>query len=107
VSLCHVYRVLPNKVSNLRTALPYTFQLVRLSRPRKAGLIQGVSFRGGSLLSRGMDCDRRKSMTLQYLWERIAFREILKGLRLTWRHMFVKEVTLEYPHQIDALFVAV
>ena len=46
-------------------------------------------------------------MTLQYLWERIAFREILKGLRLTWRHMFVKEVTLEYPHQIDALFVAV
>ena len=38
-------------------------------------------------------------MTLQYLWDRITFREILKGLRLTWRHMFVKEVTLEYPHQ--------
>jgi len=38
-------------------------------------------------------------MTLNHLWDRITFREILKGLRLTWRHMFVKEVTLEYPYQ--------
>jgi len=45
-------------------------------------------------------------MTLKRLWDRITFGEILKGLRLTWRHMFVKEVTLEYPHQIDALLVA-
>ena len=38
-------------------------------------------------------------MTLKRLLDQITFREILKGLRLTWRHLFVKEVTLQYPYQ--------
>lgn len=38
-------------------------------------------------------------MTLQYLLDRITFKEILKGLKLTFGHMFVKEVTLQYPYE--------
>jgi NADH-quinone oxidoreductase subunit I len=31
--------------------------------------------------------------------DRITFKEILKGLKLTFQHMFVKDVTLQYPYQ--------
>ena len=38
-------------------------------------------------------------MTLQKLFDQVSFREIGKALKLTFRHMFVREVTLQYPHQ--------
>lgn len=42
-------------------------------------------------------------MTFKELFDKIIFREILNGLKLTFKHMFVREVTLQYPHQKLAL----
>ncbi len=38
-------------------------------------------------------------MTIRQIAERITFREILEGLRVTFRHIFAKEVTLQYPRE--------
>ncbi len=38
-------------------------------------------------------------MTIQSLFSNVFFQEILKALKLTFRHAFVKEVTLQYPHE--------
>jgi len=38
-------------------------------------------------------------MTLRSFFKNVFFQEILKALKLTFRHAFVKEVTLQYPHQ--------
>lgn len=37
--------------------------------------------------------------TLKRLFHQIIFREILGGLKLTFKHLFVPEVTYQYPHQ--------
>ncbi|WDT76773.1 MAG: NADH-quinone oxidoreductase subunit NuoI [Candidatus Manganitrophus sp.] len=42
-------------------------------------------------------------MKFTELLDKIIFKEILKGLKLTFTHMFVREVTLQYPHQKLAL----
>jgi NADH-quinone oxidoreductase subunit I len=39
------------------------------------------------------------NVSLSHWVDRITFKEILRGLRLTFRHMFLKEVTLQYPYQ--------
>lgn len=38
-------------------------------------------------------------MTFRYLLDRISFREIAIALKLTFKHVFVREVTLQYPHE--------
>ncbi len=38
-------------------------------------------------------------MTLRKLFEQVSFKEIVIALKLTLKHMFVREVTLQYPHQ--------
>ncbi len=38
-------------------------------------------------------------MTFRYLLDRISFREIAVALKLTFKHAFVREVTLQYPHE--------
>ena len=43
---------------------------------------------------------KRKEMTL---WERLYLPEIVRGLALTFRHMFRKKVTLQYPEERPVL----
>ena len=38
-------------------------------------------------------------MTFLQLLDKIIFKEIGTALKLTFKHLFVKEVTLQYPHQ--------
>ncbi|MFY9268480.1 MAG: NADH-quinone oxidoreductase subunit NuoI [Candidatus Manganitrophaceae bacterium] len=38
-------------------------------------------------------------MTFLELIDKVIFKEILKGLKLTFKHMFVPVVTVQYPHQ--------
>ncbi len=38
-------------------------------------------------------------MTIRTFFKNVFFQEILKALKLTFKHSFVKEVTLQYPHQ--------
>ena len=38
-------------------------------------------------------------MTFRYLLDRVFFKEIVSALNLTFKHLFVREVTLQYPHQ--------
>ena len=38
-------------------------------------------------------------MTMRSFFSNIFFQEILKALKLTFKHSFVKEVTVQYPHQ--------
>lgn len=38
-------------------------------------------------------------MTFKYFLDRVFFKEIAGALQLTFKHLFVREVTLQYPHQ--------
>ncbi len=38
-------------------------------------------------------------MTIRELFSSVSFEEILKAMKLTFKHMFVKEVTLQYPRE--------
>jgi NADH-quinone oxidoreductase subunit I len=38
-------------------------------------------------------------MTLKELFDKAVLREILDGLKTTFKHLFVKPVTFQYPHE--------
>ena len=42
-------------------------------------------------------------MTLKQLFDKVVMREILDGLKTTFKHMFVKPVTFQYPHEKRAI----
>jgi NADH-quinone oxidoreductase subunit I len=42
-------------------------------------------------------------MTLKELFDKAVLREILDGLKTTFKHLFVKSVTFQYPHEKRAI----
>jgi len=42
-------------------------------------------------------------MTLKELFDKAVMREILDGMKTTFKHMFVKPVTFQYPHEKRAI----
>jgi NADH-quinone oxidoreductase subunit I len=42
-------------------------------------------------------------MTLKELFDKAVLREILDGMKTTFKHMFVKPVTFQYPHEKRAI----
>ena len=42
-------------------------------------------------------------MTLKELFDKVVMREILGGLKTTFKHLFVKPVTFQYPHEKRAI----
>jgi NADH-quinone oxidoreductase subunit I len=47
--------------------------------------------------------ERDDSMTLKELFDKAVLREILDGMKTTFKHMFVKPVTFQYPHEKRAI----
>ena len=42
-------------------------------------------------------------MTLKELFDKAVMREILDGLKTTFKHLFVRPVTFQYPHEKRAI----